>query len=105
MVEGGVVAAWWYLLCNVQAIQQQCARALLLHTSRTKASGSSLSLVEFLHNLDIGHDDSLENQLCDSIAFVDGKVLLTMVEQHHSHIAAIVLIDNTGTDINVILPC
>jgi hypothetical protein len=56
MVEGGVVAAWWYLLCNVQAsdADQQINAEQSTRTNVRSSHGLVFSTVTTWH-ITVGH--------------------------------------------------
>lgn len=49
--------------------------------------------------------DAFTNQLSDAITFLDIKIFIRMIEQNDANIAAVILIDDTSTNVDKIFPC
>lgn len=84
------------------------------NSSRSKASGSSDSVVELLGFNNLGVGDFFDDKLGDSITNLYLEVLVRMVEEDHSHyffkklsknftFSSVVLIDDSSPSIDEIL--
>ena len=56
------------------------------------------------HLDDFGCDDAFEHELGDAVAALDLKILLGMVKEDNTHIATVVLVDDTGSSVDKVLP-
>lgn len=58
------------------------------NTRRSEAALATNGLVEFLLFHQLRHDDTLADELCDSVASLHLEILLAKVEQKYAHVPA-----------------
>jgi hypothetical protein len=74
-----------------------------LYTSGTKSTFPSFCLVQTLYLFNVRAANAFENELSNTVSPSDLKCLVRMVEQNNAHIAAVIGINHTGANINVVL--
>lgn len=71
----------------------------------TESTFASNGISEAFGFFDDRIGDAFANQLCDTVTFLNLKIDVRKIEQNDANVAAVVLIDDTGTNVNWIFPC
>lgn len=76
----------------------------LLDASWTKAAFATDCFSEAISFDDLWINDTFTDQLSDAVTFLDIEIDLRVIEQNDTNIAAVVLIDDTSSDVDEIFP-
>jgi hypothetical protein len=77
--------------------------SVLCDPRRSEPAGAPRRAIELFDDLDRRRGDPLEHELRHAVAAGDGKVRLGVVEEHDADGAAVVGVDDPGTDVDKVL--
>mmetsp|Transcript_7900 Transcript_7900/g.19762 ORF Transcript_7900/g.19762 Transcript_7900/m.19762 type:complete len:242 (-) Transcript_7900:236-961(-) len=77
---------------------------LLGNASAAKATSATLRVIQLSNLLHHRSHDALQDELSDAVALLDLEVDVAVVEQDHLNVATVVLVDDTSTSVNGVLP-
>lgn len=72
--------------------------------STAKTPSIAFGLVKVFYLDHFGCRDALQNELCNTITTSNLKLLITVVEENHTHWTTVVDVDDTSSDVNGVLP-
>lgn len=94
------------ILCfRVKDLFRQTSDSNSVFSSRTKPASTSVCVRQCVGLNDHRMNDTLQNQLGDAVTFFYFKRCVRVIEQDDTDIATVVLVDDTGTNVDEILPC
>lgn len=70
----------------------RCCAIIAAHSRRAKPASAAVRLVELRNLLDVRDCDALQDQLRNAIAAFDSEFCVTMVEEDHADVAAVIFV-------------
>lgn len=74
-------------------------------SSATESSCAALSVAQGWKLLECWIEDSLADQLGNAVSLSDGELDFRMVKQNDANVAAIVFVDDSGSNVDEVLGC
>ena len=84
------------VLALLMIIKERVVDSLLAHSGGTETAGAALRRFQVFDFHALRRSDPLQDHLCDSVAFLHLKILVSKVGQNNADVPAVIVIHHAG---------